>query len=246
MLIDTRIVVLMGHAGVGKTNVALHLARLAAEAGYATTIADLDTVNPYFRSSDYTELLDAWGVALEAPVFARTTLDTPSLTGRLNAIIERVAADSGGRAGSSEERLIIDVGGDDDGATTIGRFSRKLTEAGAEVLYVVSGMRALTPTPEDAAAMLPEIEAHAHLTATGVLNSTNLSLETTLETVRAGRDFAQACASLLGLPLVATAVPEVALRSLLPGQTLEETLNVAGDAHEELIVLPKYVGIPWE
>ena len=59
MLIDTRIVVLVGHAGVGKTNVALHLARTCAEAGCATTIADLDTVNPYFRSSDYTELLDA-------------------------------------------------------------------------------------------------------------------------------------------------------------------------------------------
>ena len=239
MLTDTRIVVLVGHAGVGKTNVALHLARSCAEAGYVTTIADLDTVNPYFRSSDYTELLDAWGVALEAPVFARTTLDTPSLTGRLNAIIERVAASAG-------ERLIIDVGGDDDGATTIGRFSRKLREAGAEVLYVVSAMRALTPEPADAAAMLPEIEAHAHLTATGVLNSTNLSLETTLETVRAGRAFAEACTGLLGLPLVATAVPEVATRSLLSGQALEDALGVEKNRHEEFIILPKYVGIPWE
>ena len=239
MLTDTRIVVLMGHAGVGKTNVALHLARSCAEAGYATTIADLDTVNPYFRSSDYTELLGAWGVALEAPVFARTTIDTPSLTGRLSAIIERVAANAG-------ERLVIDVGGDDDGATTIGRFSRKLREAGAEVLYVVSAARALTPEPADAAAMLPEIEAHAHLTATGVLNSTNLSLETTLETVRTGRAFAHACAGLLSLPLVATAIPEVAVRGLPAGQALEDALSPAETCHEEFIVLPKYVGIPWE
>ena len=239
MLIDTRIVVLVGHAGVGKTNVALHLSRRCAEAGLATTLADLDTVNPYFRSSDYTELLGAWGVSLEAPVFARTTLDTPSLTGRLNAVIERVAADPG-------ERLIIDVGGDDDGATTIGRFSRKLTEAGAEVLYVVSGMRVLTPRAEDAAAMLPEIEAHAHLRATGVLNSTNLSLETTLETVREGRAFAATCADLLGLPLVATAIPEVATQALPAGQTLDAALGVEKNCHEEFIVLPKYVGIPWE
>ena len=239
MLIDTRIVVLVGHAGVGKTNVALHLARTCAEAGLATTIADLDTVNPYFRSSDYAELLDAWGVAVEAPVFARTTLDTPSLTGRLNAVIERVAA-------NPEERLIIDVGGDDDGATTIGRFSRKLVEAGGEVLYVVSGMRALTPRAEDAAAMLPEIEAHSHLRATGVLNSTNLSLETTLATVAEGRAFAGECAGLLGLPLVATAIPEVALTGLQAGQTIEDALGVAETCHEEFIVLPKYVGIPWD
>ena len=239
MLTDTRIIVLVGHAGVGKTNVALHLARSCAEAGYVTTIADLDTVNPYFRSSDYTELLNTWGVALEAPVFARTTLDTPSLTGRLNAIIERVAA-------NENERLIIDVGGDDDGATTIGRFSRKLREAEAEVLYVVSAMRVLTPEPADAATMLPEIEAHSHLTATGVLNSTNLSLETTMETVRTGRAFAAACADLLGLPLVATAIPEVAVRGLPAGQTLEEALGLVGKVHEEFTILPKYVGIPWE
>ena len=239
MLEDTRIIVLVGHAGVGKTNVALHLARLAAEAGHTTTIADLDTVNPYFRSSDYTELLSTWGVALEAPVFAQTTLDTPSLTGRLNTIIERVAA-------NANERLIIDVGGDDDGATTIGRFSRKLTEADAEVLYVISAMRVLTPRAEDAAAMLPEIEAHAHLTATGVLNSTNLSLETTLETVREGRNFAAKCADLLRLPLVATAIPEVATQHLPSGQSLEDALNVEKNRHEEFIILSKYVGIPWE
>ena len=239
MLKDMRIVVLVGHAGVGKTNVALHLARLCAEVGYDTTVADLDTVNPYFRTSDYDELLRGWGVALEAPVFARTTLDTPSLTGRLNAIIERVAADPGAR-------LIIDVGGDDDGATTIGRFSSKLTAAGAEVLYVVSGMRVLTPTAQDAAAMLPEIEAHSHLKATGVLNSTNLSLETTLDTVREGRIFAAECAQMLGLPLIATAIPEVAKNGLSAGQTLEEALGVADKCHEEFTVLPKYVGIPWD
>ena len=239
MLADNRINVLLGHAGVGKTNVALHLSLTMAAQGLSVTAADLDTVNPYFRTSDYKDLLDGAGVRLVAPVFARTTLDTPSLTGELDAIIEQVAQDPA-------RRLVIDVGGDDDGATTIGRFAPRLKAAGAEVLYVVSAMRALTPEPEDAAEMLPEIEAHAHLAATAILNSTNLSTETDLEVVRRGRAFAQEVARITGLPLVATAVPQAALAHLGPGQTLEEALGADGVCHEEFTVLPKYVGIPWD
>ena len=199
------ITVLVGHAGVGKTNVALGLSLREAAAGRDVTLADLDVVNPYFRSSDYPELLASSGVRLIAPVLARTTLDTPSLTGELDAAIAQVAADP-------ERRLILDVGGDDDGATTIGRWSRMLAEAGARVLYVVSAFRALTTTPEDAAALLPGIEDHAHLKANAILNTSNLGDETTPQHVEAGIDFAKRVAELCGLPLEGTIVP----RFLLP------------------------------
>ena len=239
MLADHPITVLVGHAGVGKTNVAVHLALTLAATGHAVTAVDLDTVNPYFRLSDYRDLLDPARVHLIEPVFARSTLDTPSLTGELDAAIGHVVSTPGAR-------MVIDVGGDDDGATTIGRFSARLREAGAEVLYVVSALRALTPTAADAAALLPEIERHARLATTGVLNATNLSTETTPDHVARGRAFARECAELLGLPLVATAVPEVALARLAPGQTLEQALGAEGTCHEEFTVLPTYVGIPWE
>ena len=239
MLQDNRITVLLGHAGTGKTNVALHLAREMARAGHATCLADLDTVNPYFRASDYPELLEPVGVRLVAPVFARTTLDTPSLTGELDAVIGEVIADP-------HARLVIDVGGDDDGATTIGRYASRLANVGAEVLYVVSAMRVFTRTAPEAAALLPDIESHAHLRATGVLNATNLSLETTPQIVRDGRAFATECANILGLPLVATAIPQVAADLLEPGQALDEAFAPGESRHEEFTVLPKYVGIPWE
>ena len=77
------VVVVVGHYGVGKTNFALNLALDAAAAGRAVTLADMDVVNPYFRSSEYAAVLDAAGVRLVAPVFAGagTSLDVPSLTG---------------------------------------------------------------------------------------------------------------------------------------------------------------------
>ena len=219
------ITVLVGHAGTGKTNTALGLALAEAAAGRKVTLADLDVVNPYFRSSDYPELLSDAGIRLVAPVLARTTLDTPSLTGELDAIIGKIRADS-------ERRLIIDVGGDDDGATTIGRWSRALRDADAQVYYVVSAFRALTTDPADAAAMLPSIEGHSHLKATAVLNTSNLGDETTAEHVEHGRVFAREVARLCGLPLVATVVPEVA--------------GYAGVADEPFVVMPRHVHLPWD
>ncbi len=221
------ITVIVGHAGVGKTNVALGLAKAEAAAGRTVTLADLDVVNPYFRSSDYDDQLREAGVRLIAPVLARTTLDTPSLTGELDAAIEQTT--------DPDVRLIIDVGGDDDGATTIGRWSRQLIEAGAEVLYAVSAFRALTSTPEEAAALLPGIEEHAHLRATGILNTSNLGDETTAAHVEAGRAFAVEVARLTGLPLVATVAPEVS--GYKP---------TTGELTEPILTMPRHIRLPWD
>ncbi|MBQ9005580.1 MAG: hypothetical protein IJ092_04310 [Atopobiaceae bacterium] len=228
-----QITVLVGHAGTGKTNVALNLALAEAAAGRHVTLADLDVVNPYFRSSDYPQLLADAGVRLIAPVLARTTLDTPSLSGELDVAIQQAAADP-------DARLIIDVGGDDDGATTIGRWSGKLNAADAHVLYVVSAYRALTQAPEDAAAMLPDIEEHAHLRADAVLNTSNLGDETTLDHVRHGRAFASEVARLCGLPLEATVVPKVALSDV------SEPLQCDEPEAEPLLVMPRLVRTPWD
>ena len=58
------VVVVTGHYGVGKTNFALNLALDAAAAGCTVTLADMDVVNPYFRSSEYADLLESHGVRL--------------------------------------------------------------------------------------------------------------------------------------------------------------------------------------
>jgi len=238
------ITVLVGHAGTGKTNVALNLALEEAAQGHKVTLADLDIVNPYFRSSDYPELLRDAGVRLIAPVMARTTLDTPSISGKLDVAIAQVAEAT--RLGAEPaQRLIIDVGGDDDGATTIGRFAQALRDAGASVLYVVSAFRAMTQDPAQAAAMLPDIEEHAHLCAHAVLNTSNLGDETTLEHVRHGRAFAKEVARLCGLPLEATVVPQVAVGDQNIND-VSEALTDAEPGAEPLVVMPRLVRTPWD
>lgn len=199
-----QVVVVCGHYGVGKTNFALNFAIDAARAGRAVTLADLDVVNPYFRSCEYSELLESAGVELIAPVYGGTSLDTPVLSGKVSSAAEAAYADA-------NRLLILDVGGDDAGATALGRFSATLKRGPYAFLYVVNAMREGTPEPTDAAAILPEIQTACRMRATGVVNNTHLADSTTPEVIERGRAFAQQVGDLVGLPVVVSTVPRESL-----------------------------------
>ena len=193
------IAVICGHYGCGKTNLALNLALEAAGAG-PVTLVDLDVVNPYFRSSDYRGILKESGVRLIAPVFAGTTLDTPTLPPDIQSIFAPGAG-----------RVFIDAGGDDAGATALGGLSANLSKAGYELIYVINRYRVLSQTPEECAELLSEIEAASRLRATGIVNNSHLGVETTWEDIRNALPFAQATAQATGLPLLYSTVPDFAL-----------------------------------
>lgn len=191
-----RITILCGHYGCGKTNLALNLALEEAPC----TLADLDIVNPYFRSSEYETLLAQIGVRLIKPVFAGTTLDTPTLSPALFSIFDEAAG-----------RVLIDAGGDDAGVTALGGLSSQLEACGYEMIYVINRNRVLSQTPEDAAGLLREIETASRLKATGIVNNTHLGVETDLETLLEGLPFAQKTAELCHLPLLYSTAPDFAL-----------------------------------
>lgn len=193
------VTIICGHYGCGKTNLTLNLTLEAAEEGPATLV-DMDVVNPYFRSSDYRGILKESGVGLIAPVFAGTTLDTPTLPPEIRSIF---APDAG--------RVFIDAGGDDAGATALGVLSAGLVEAGYEMIYVINRYRVLSQTPEECAALLCEIESASRLKATGIVNNSHLGVETKMEHVLDALPFAQRTAELLHLPLLYSTVPDFAL-----------------------------------
>lgn len=191
-----RLTIITGHYGSGKTTFALNLALDRAKLGGGATLVDLDVVNPYFRSADHEKLLSEHGVKLVSTAYANTNLDLPSLTA--------------GIYGAFEEKgeVIIDVGGDDSGATALGRFSRLAKERGYEMLCVINARRNLTAKPEEAAELLREIEAASSLKATGLVNNTHLKQLTTADTVRASLAFAGEVGRLTGLPVVYTTAPK--------------------------------------
>jgi len=189
-----RIVIICGHFGVGKTNVAVAMGLDIKRRGDgAVTLIDLDTVNPFFRSADCAALLAAEGIRLIAPYFANTNVDVPSLPPEVQSMF----AGSGGT-------YIVDVGGDDNGAAALGAMSERISANGYEMYYVINKYRPLVAEAADAAAMLADIEGRSGLKAGGIINNSHLGSFTDVETVRASFGYCEALCAAAGLPLTAT------------------------------------------
>ena len=222
------VVVLTGHYGAGKTNLALNLAFDAAVAGFQVALADLDVVNPYFRSSDHAAALAQAGIELIAPAFAGTTLDSPGISGKVATAVQWAREGSAGEgatptgmppAGQAFSQmsdqtvvpaprrlLIIDAGGDDAGATALGRFARSVSQGPYAMLHVVNRSRNLTATPAEALSVLREVEAASHLAVTAVANNTHLADQTTPDVLERGAQFAREVAKAAGVPLAFSTV----------------------------------------
>lgn len=132
-------------------------------------------------------------------MFAGTTLDTPTLPPEIYSIFE-----GGGQ-------VFLDVGGDDAGITALGGLHEQMEAAGYEMLYVINRYRVLSQKPEEAAALLREIESASRLKATGLVNNSHLGVETKLSTVLDSMPYAEETHRLTGLPLLYSTVPDFAL-----------------------------------
>ena len=119
---DNRITVITGHYGCGKTNLAANLALAFHKAGKRVALCDLDIVNPYFRSADFSGRFEALGIEMILPPFANSNVDVPTLTARVSAAINDPSI-----------HLILDVGGDDAGAAALGRYSADIKKQGYDL-----------------------------------------------------------------------------------------------------------------
>ena len=188
-----KLTVVTGHYGSGKTNFSVNLALDIADAGNKCTVIDLDIVNPYFRTADFGDMFKSRGIELFAPVYANTNLDIPSL----NIPLESILADGG--------YVVIDVGGDDEGAKALGRYAPVITAfADKQMLCVINKYRYLTKEPAEAVKVMREIEFSCGLAHTGLVHNSSLGAETTAGTVRASLNFADEVSKLTGLPIAAT------------------------------------------
>ena len=200
-----RVTLFAGHYGSGKTNVALNWARAIRRTGAAVTVADLDIVNPYFRTKDSAAELAAEGIGLVVSDFANSNVDFPALPKEIYSL---VAPPAPGTRHQAPTCVVMDVGGDDRGALALGRYVPDIrAENDYEMLAVVNAARPLTRTAADTVGVLREIEAASRLPFTGIVNNTNLGPQTTAETVLSSRAYADEVAALMGLPVRFTCAP---------------------------------------
>ena len=186
-----RLTLFAGHYGSGKTNIAVNYAfRLAGE-GKQVCIADLDIVNPYFRTKDSASELEAMGIKLISPQYANTNVDLPALPAESYRLVQDKSIYG-----------IMDIGGDDRGAYALGRYAGAIkAENNYRMAFVVNCYRPLTSTVEDTVEIMREIEGACGLEFTCIVNNSNLGAETTAEMFLESVDFAERLSSATGLDI---------------------------------------------
>ena len=193
-----RITLLAGHYGSGKTNIAVNMALDLKKSHANTAIADLDIVNPYFRTLDSKAELESAGIRLIVSPYANSSLDIPALPQDMYAIVDDTSMYS-----------IIDVGGDDRGALALGRLSGMIREENNyDMFLVINKYRPLTPDGQSVKEVKDEIEAADRLKFTGIINNSNLGAETDAQCVLNSLAFAEEVSQICGLPIIATSVEE--------------------------------------
>lgn len=193
-----RLVLFAGHYGSGKTNIAVNVAMDLKKDGKNVVIADLDIVNPYYRTKDSEAELEAAGIPLISSEYANSNVDVPALPQALYSLVDQ-----------KDRYGVMDIGGDDRGALALGRYAPAiLEENNYEMLLVINFYRPLTKDIAGMIEVMREIELAGGIPFTGIVNNSNLGRETTPQDVIATDAFARQMAEATGLPLRMTTVWE--------------------------------------
>ena len=186
-----RLTLVTGHYGTGKTEFSVNLALALAAEGARVALADLDIVNPYFRSREQRALLEAAGVRVVATSQALADADVPALPAELHAVLEDRAL-----------RGVLDIGGDPSGARVLRRYRPRILKEDYQLLYVVNAARPEVRTAERSVEVLRAIEAVTGLRCGGLVNNTHLCGETAPEDIREGALLAEEVSRMTGVPIV--------------------------------------------
>lgn len=201
---DKRITLLCGHYGSGKTNIAVNMAFKLKNKYEKVAIADLDIVNPYFRTKDSAKDFEEKGIRLICSDYAGSNVDIPALPADMYALTD-----------DKTLKAVIDVGGDDRGALALGRIASKILEENDyEMLLVVNRFRPLTCDAASTVEVMREIESAAGIRFTGIVNNSNLGEETTAQDILDSLSYADKVSAACGLPVFLTTVNEKLYNSL--------------------------------
>lgn len=174
---DKRLVIVIGHYGSGKTEFAVNYAIKMKEIYDSVSIADLDIVNPYFRSREKRALFEEIGIKLFDSSIRNTAVDLPALPAELMGVIA-----------NQNVKSILDVGGDPVGARVLAGYSDRIKNVEYDMFYVINGNRPETNTVEGVMKYLKMIEATSMLKITGLVNNTHMLKATRVEEVEFGHE----------------------------------------------------------
>lgn len=191
MLSDNRIRLIVGHYGSGKTEFAVNYTMKLAELGRKTAIADMDIVNPYFRSREKAQMMEDVGIRVISGARGHAAnLALPMMTAEVQAPLQDHSYD-----------LVVDIGGDAAGATAAAQYKRYFKNGDYDMFCVINRYRTETSTLEGCMYQIKTIEATLGAKVTGLINTTHMLRETTVEDVLFGQELVEEVSKELDIPV---------------------------------------------
>ena len=190
-----RLNIIIGAYGSGKSeisvNVALGMKQRRPDS--KVLLADLDIVNPFYRSADAARNLENCDIRIIYPSYANSNVDAPVLSGEIYTIFD------------DESYVgVFDIGGEDMGANVLGSMNKRLIGIDHSLFMVVNTLRPFTSDVDSIIVMAQELEAAAKLPITGFIHNTNLLESSSFEDIVRGNEILQEVSSKTGVPVVAT------------------------------------------
>ena len=192
-ILTAPLIILVGHFGSGKSEIGLNLAFGMRERGRDVSVVDLDVVKPYFRVRLARAQLQAKGIHLIVPDDERFYADLPIILPQVRGALARTDKENA--------RVIVDAGGDDQGARAFGAMADLVDPARADLLFVVNTRRPFAEDQAGLLAMLRDVQATTRIPVTGLIANTHLMEETTPEIVRSGLVAARDLSATTGIPV---------------------------------------------
>lgn len=220
----TGIVIICGNYGSGKTETALNLATTRKKEGLDVKIADLDLVNPYFRTREARDLLENMGIDLVMPDRKYMHADLPILAPAVAGMIQQPA-----------ELTIIDAGGDDAGVTVLSALKDHLASKPVQMLQVINPFRPSTADLAGCIKIKEEIEAASKLEITGLAGNANLIDETKPEHIYKGYALLKEVSEATGLEIKFI----TALSTIIPRLELD-------DFDCPVLEIDRKLSLPWK
>jgi len=214
-MLDKRLVIVIGHYGSGKTEFSVNYAVKMKESFENVNIADLDIVNPYFRSREKREFFERIGIKVFDSSIKNTAVDIPALPAQLMGVIL-----------NPNEKSVLDVGGDPVGARVLARYSEQIKNVEYDMFFVINGNRPETNTVEGALKHLRMIEATSRLKVTGLINNTHMLKDTTAEDVEFGHELTKKVSWETDIPIRYEAVIKETAEKIKNEEILEKLFPI--------------------
>ena len=194
--LQKRFTILMGNFGSGKTELTVAIAKKKKQEHSNVILVDMDIVNPYFRSSSQEAFLKSEGISIIKPTFALSNVDIPALPPQMQSVFS-----------IPDAHVVIDVGGDEIGATAVARFGPYIAPIrdDMQVLYILNPFRPLSSTIEDIQNLYHGIVSRSRLKPDFIINNANLQEFTTIDDLRESWAWVKEASKVLNTPIGFTA-----------------------------------------